>query len=291
VGRDFLFQPHSGVSTESEDHFRESANSPKKFQPDMDSGNWIRELRKERFVKSLDVERLSRSIADIKGNADFYVSHSTLADIETGSVPSIHKLFSLAACLKVSLEDLLTVFGVDSNGVRQFAGPLEPGLPRLEATEAGEAGFRLPPNFDANFSSQETTLLKLDSQKLGVLPPGLRNRLHPGRYRYAVVGLKDDTMGELIPPGSLVEVDVLQNAVQVFEWKAMRDRPIYLVWHTHGHSCCWCQMEENELTLLPYPLSHQPARHFKVPREASVIGRVVNAWLPFQHSPSGTEIE
>jgi hypothetical protein len=28
--------------------------------------------------------------------------HSTLADIETGSVPSIHKLFSLAACLRVS---------------------------------------------------------------------------------------------------------------------------------------------------------------------------------------------
>ncbi len=77
----------------------------------MDSGKWIRELREERFVKSSDIERISRSIADVKGNADFYVSHSTLADGETGSVPSIHKLFSLAACLKVSLEELLLVFG------------------------------------------------------------------------------------------------------------------------------------------------------------------------------------
>ena len=49
----------------------------------MDSGKWIRELREDRFVKSSDIERVSRSIADLKGNADFYVSHSTLADIET----------------------------------------------------------------------------------------------------------------------------------------------------------------------------------------------------------------
>ena len=63
----------------------------------MDSGKWIRELREERFVKSSDIERISRSIAEAKGNPDFYVSHSTLADVETGSVPSIHKLFSLAA--------------------------------------------------------------------------------------------------------------------------------------------------------------------------------------------------
>jgi len=34
-------------------------------------------------------------------------------------------------------------------------------------------------------------------------------------------------------------------------------------------------------------LSRQPVRRFKVPREASVIGRVVNAWLPFDQLPSG----
>jgi transcriptional regulator with XRE-family HTH domain len=78
----------------------------------MNSGKWIRELREERFVKSSDIERITRSIADIKGNADFYVSHSTLADIETGSVPSIHKLFSLAACLKVSLDELRWCLGL-----------------------------------------------------------------------------------------------------------------------------------------------------------------------------------
>ncbi len=253
----------------------------------MDSGKWIRELREERFVKSSDIERISRSIADIKGNADFYVSHSTLADIETGSVPSIHKLFSLAACLKVSLEELLLVFGIDLNEVRQYAGQTEATLPRLQTAEVREPGFRFQLNFDAAFNSHETSLLKLNPQELATLPPALRKRLDPRRYRYAVVGLKDDTMGELIPPGSLLEVDVMQNAVQVFDWKTIRERPVYLVWHTDGHSCCWCQLEGKELTLLPYPLSRQSVRRFKVPREASVIGRVINAWLPFEQLPNG----
>src|SRR6202047_546579 len=123
----------------------------------MDSGKWIRELREERFVKSSDIERISRSIADIKGNADFYVSHSTLADIETGSVPSIHKLFSLAACLKVSLDELLLVFGIDSSEVRQFAGPLEPGTAPPESIEVSQPGFSFQLNFDANFTSHETS--------------------------------------------------------------------------------------------------------------------------------------
>ena len=109
-GKGFALPAHSGVSA---DHFHESANSRKEYRPDMDSGKWIRELREERFIKSSDIERVSRSIADTKGNAEFYVSHSTLADIETGSVPSIHKLFSLVACLKVSLEELLLAFGIE----------------------------------------------------------------------------------------------------------------------------------------------------------------------------------
>src|SRR5438309_9242015 len=192
----------------------------------MDSGKWIRELREERFVKSSDIERISRSIADVKGNADFYVSHSTLADIETGSLPSIHKLFSLAACLKVSLDELLLVFGIDPNEVRQFAGPLEAGPRRAESGKTPQPGFRFQLNFDTNFTSHETSLLKLNPQELGTLPTALRKRLDPRRYRYAVVGLKDDTMGELIPPGSLVEVDVMQNIVQVSDWKSMRERPV-----------------------------------------------------------------
>jgi hypothetical protein len=250
----------------------------------MNSGKWIRERREERFVRSSDIERVSRSIADVKGNPDFYVSHSTLADVETGAVPSIHKLVSLAICLRVPLEELLLVFGIDIEEVSQFVGQGDSGVRKPWAIQDQEPGFRFQLAFDAKLNNEETRLLTLNPQELAELPPGQFKRLDPKRYRYAAVGLKDDSMGDLIPPGSLVEVDVKQNKVEVSDWKSMRERPVYLIWHTEGHSCCWCDLQGKELTLLPYPLSRQSVRRFKMPREASVIGRVINAWLPFDQS-------
>jgi transcriptional regulator with XRE-family HTH domain len=246
-----------------------------------DPGKCIRELREERLVKPSDIERTSRIIADSKGNADFYVSHSTLADIETGSVPSIYKLFSLAVCLGVPLDKLLSPFGIDSAEATsvEVRGSNPVALPPLAPQEAG---FRFQLNFDTQFAFQETTLLRVPPQDASVLPGSLPRQLDPKRYRYAVIGAKDDTMGDLLPSGSLVEIDTTQITVQIFAWRAMRDRPLYLVWHTKGHTCCWCQLDGRELTLLPHPLSPHPVRRFKVPVEATIIGRVINAWLPFQ---------
>jgi hypothetical protein len=53
-----------------------------------------------------------------------------------------------------------------------------------------------------------------------------------------------------------------------------------MVWHGSGHTCCWCQVEGQNLILIPHPLSLKPVRQFKLPREATVIGRVTSAWLP-----------
>jgi transcriptional regulator with XRE-family HTH domain len=251
----------------------------------MDSGKWIRELREERSVKPTDIERISRTIAESKGDSDFYVSHSTLADIETGSVPSVHKLFSLAVCLRVSLNELLSVFGADPEEIARYSAQTGPGITQLQPIDLREPRFRFQLNFDTRFHAEETSLLKLDNpERLAALPATLQARLDPRRYRYAMIGLEDDSMGDLIPPGSLVEIDTKQNTIQVSQWRTLRERPVYLVWHADGHTCCWCQLEGKDLTLVPYPLSRRPARRFKVPGEASVIGRVVNAWLPFDES-------
>ena len=86
----------------------------------------------------------------------------------------------------------------------------------------------------------------------------------------------------MIPPGSVVEIDKEQNTVLVFAWKTLRERPIYFVSHQQGYSCCWCQQEATELTLIPHPVSRQPIQRFRMPRDASIIGRVVNAWSSFQ---------
>lgn len=246
----------------------------------MESGKWIRSLREERLIKPSDVERITRNIAEKKRNTDFYVSHSTLADIEAGSIPSIHKLFSLAICLKVPLQELFLPFGVDPEEVSSAQTGFDSDA-LVPVVPAPEPAFRFQLNFDVNYSQQETNLLRFSPQDLDKLPSFFRGRLNPVRYRYAVIGSRDDAMADLLPPRSLVEIDTAQNTVQVFQWRTLRDRPVYLVWHTDGHTCCWCQVDGRELTMLPHPLSRQPARRFKVPSQASVVGRVTNAWLPF----------
>jgi len=254
------------------------------WQQNMDSGEVIQELRKERLVKTSDVEWISRTIASIKSNPDFYVSHSTLADVENGSVPSIHKLFSLAVCLNVPLEELLAILGIDTQDVSPFLVEYDH---RTEPSDVSsrKLSFQLESSNMNQLHSDETTLLRSNPQELEAFAS---TTLDSRRYRYAAIGLKDDTMGELIPPGSVVEIDITQNAVKIGDWKSLRERPIYLVWHTEGHSCCWCHLEGKDLTILPYPISRQPVRHFKVPREACVIGRVTKAWLPF-HQQSSNE--
>jgi transcriptional regulator with XRE-family HTH domain len=225
----------------------------------------------------------ARGIAEAKGNPDFYVSHSTLADIEAGAIPSIHKLFSLSHSLRVPLKELLLPFGIDAE---ESTG---------KATAEKTAAFRerlicpeesIPPQLKHRLETpfEATTLLKLNPRDLSVLSSSSHYHFDPVRHRYALIGSNDDCMGDLIPHGSLVEVDTNQNQVEIFRWRTARERPIHLVWHDSGYCCCWCQVDGRELTLVPHPLSQRRIRRLKMPYQASVIGRVTNAWLRFQQS-------
>ncbi|PYX45342.1 MAG: hypothetical protein DMG79_19520 [Acidobacteria bacterium] len=173
----------------------------------MEAGKWIRALREERQIKPSDIERATRAVAELKGNGDFYVPHSTLADIEAGSIPSIHKLFSLALALKLPLSELLLPFGIDPKEATTTAEPeLAQDLLTLQVPPVREP-FRFRLNFDTNISSQETTLLKLQSQDPATLPSFLQTRIDPVRYRYALIGTKDDRMDRYCPKnGSIVRL-------------------------------------------------------------------------------------
>ena len=247
----------------------------------MDPANLIKRLREERAVKAKDIEHISRSIAQDKKNPDYYIAHATLAGIENGSLPSIYKIFSLAVCLKLPYDQLLLVFGVDPREAGDYGGETE--KTDLEPLDLREHGFRFQLHFDNQLNLKDTSLLEANPDQWGPMPASLRKRLDPLQFRYALIGLQDDSMGDLLPPGSLVEIDKEQNVVEVFPWRTLRERPVYLVWHESGYSCCWCQLNGNDLILLPHPASHQPVSRYKVPREANVIGRVVHAWLSFGH--------
>src|SRR6267378_8534123 len=122
----------------------------------MDSGIWIKQQLEERFIKTSDVEHLSRSIAEAKGNSDYYVSHGTLADIAEGSVPSIYKIFSLAVCLKLPYEELLLVFGIDPNEAAVHGVATESPRSEMQALDPRGAGFRFQLQFDRRIDPNQT---------------------------------------------------------------------------------------------------------------------------------------
>src|SRR5258708_34502148 len=135
----------------------------------MDSGTLIKQLLEERFIKASDVEHLSCSIADAKGNSDYYVSHATLADIAAGSIPSIYKIFSLAVCLKLPYEQLLLVFGIDPKEAAAYGVAGESPRTELQAVGPPAGGFRFQLQFDRRIDANRTTLLHPDLVQWGSL--------------------------------------------------------------------------------------------------------------------------
>jgi hypothetical protein len=233
-------------------------------------------LQAEAVVTLAEIERVSRSLAEQKGNPDYYISADAWGEIERGATPSIYKLFSLAICLQVPYERVMRAFGVD---------PLDANVRvELERTELvrinlRELGFSFELNLDRHFDLRHTHLLDAESAAWQHLPAPLQERLNPSRYQYGLIGSEDDGMGDLIPAGSLVEIDRRQTSVDGFAWKTLHERPVFVVRHAHGYSCAWCQQDGPELTLLPHPLSRMQVLRFPLPQGAEIIGRVVSVWL------------
>src|SRR6266849_10305046 len=227
----------------------------------MESGRRIRKLREECAVRPIDVERISRSIAEEKARPEFYVSRATLADVENGSVPSIFKIFSLACALRVRYDELLLLFGVDPRETRQYPTRATSAEGRLPVLDLGsyESGFHL--NFGTQLDLKRTNLLNFDPKRWSRIPAALRKQL-TSTFLYALIGTEDDTMSGILPPGSIVEIDPGQTEVSVAAWRSLDERPIYFVRNERGYSCFWCQLDGNELTLVPHPASHHLVRRF-----------------------------
>ena len=241
-------------------------------------GEEIRRLRERRGLRPVDIQRISEGIRIRKDCADFGISHTTLNDIETGhSIPGARRMFSLAVCLQVPLEQILALYGVDPAEVAEYAPDTAAEIPVETSTLISD--FVLA--FDTAFDARRTSPLASDSRQWSALPEPLRARMNPSKYNYAWIGTEDDSMADLIPGGSLVEVDRNQTNVELASWVSMRDRPIYFSWSKDGYTCSWCEEDGKDLVILPHPASHTPARRYRTPREAYIIGRVTYAWVPF----------
>jgi hypothetical protein len=244
------------------------------------AGSWLRERREELHLSRSGVERLTGESANKTADERYRIRRGRLTDLEEGrSAPDIFEVASLCECYKVTYPAVLHAFGTKSG--ESGSMPVSPAKSDSTAKQWShtDAGRLFPSTFHSNISFEETRLVTENAEELGV-PSAVRRRLDLGDFRLGVMGLNDDTMGELVPPGSVVVIDKSDNTVEMGGWNSIRERPIYFVWHEDGFSCSWCYMARETLFIVPYPTSHQPVMIFKTPRAASIIGRVIHVWPP-----------
>jgi hypothetical protein len=241
-------------------------------------GEWLQGLRTELHLTRIAVERLTSDIANEAANKAFRIRRGRLTDIEErGSVPNIFEVKSLSECYKVAYNAVLEAFGLlDGQTLsRELGQPGEAAKPL--SFPGADRPFSL--TFQSNIRFDMTRLVTESPEELGV-PAVVRQRLDAGQFRLGIIGLDDDTMDDLVPGGSVVVIDKTHNAVEMREWKSIQDRPIYFVWHEQGYSCSWCNVVRDTLFIIPYPTSRQPIMIFKMPRAATIIGRIVHIWPP-----------
>ena len=241
-------------------------------------GRYFKELRERLGLGIRDVQKASGLIAGEEQNTEFYVSASRLTQIENeDSVPSLHKLFSLAAIYGIDFVQALCRYGVNPDRIHRYKEEL-----KLDSTHpvtleihSPETSATVPLRVDRSFCLESTQLLNYVIAQWGKVPAVMLQGVSPRTETYGYIGLNDLTMYPLLRPGSFVAIDPSQRRIVHTGWKNEFERPIYFIELRNGFRCGWCQVHNDQLTVLSNPMSPVAAETFTYPGEAEVVGRVV----------------
>lgn len=244
-------------------------------------GDGLRELRLARGMTTRDVQDLSRRIADNRQCDDFYISHSSLSEIENSeSQPSLQKLYTLSEVYQTSFIKLLQFYKID---LEQIGGtPTALPFPRTQLLQSS-TNLSHQPAFPVTgalaASVDETGLLSQMLTKWGEMTSALRGQTTRGQM-YGYIGAKDFTLYPMVRPGSLVQIDATDTKIRQSGWRNEFERPIYFLQLREGFACGWCQLDGRELIVIPHPLSRVSIRRFRHPDDAEVLGRVCGLAMP-----------
>ncbi len=237
----------------------------------MPAGQTLKSLRNKRNITVRDVEQASRRIADAKGDKRFCISNGWLAQLENGvSEPSICKLFSLSVIYHANFLDLLRLYNVDVDDKEKYEPVANPHLTQLISDANNGNGHSTA----STLHSQLSTILISELEAMSA--PQVAVEHHATSIIYAHLGSSDFTMYPMIRPGALLKIDTSQNKLTAGTWHNEHERPIFLVELREAYACGWCELQGNQLLIIPHPSSPASVRRFTYPREAEIVGRVVS---------------
>ncbi len=240
-------------------------------------GQQMKRLREKLFLKYRDVVEASQRIARQKGNPEFAIGLSRLADIENkGTVPSIYRLYSLGTIYGMDFNAVLAIFGV--NVAQMPADSMALGFPRTRAARFDPAGgtvVEAPFDSDSSFDLKSTTYVSRHIHRWGKLPVLLLQSLDLRKQRYAFIGTEDWSMHPLIRPGSFVQVDEAKRQIKREQPLHEYEKPIYFLEDRTGFRCGWCTVRDGWLIVQSHAASGVPPEIYKYPSEIDVVGQVV----------------
>ena len=248
----------------------------------MPAGQTLKSLRNKRNITVREVEQASRRIADAKGDKRFCISNGWLAQLENGfSEPSICKLFSLSVIYHANFLDLVRLYNVDVDEKEKYEPVANPHITQL-ISDAQSGNGHSP-------AQRSTTLL---SELEAMSAPQVAGEHRAQSIIYAHLGSSDFTMYPMIRPSALLKIDTSQNKLTAATWHNEHERPIFLVELREAYACGWCELQGNQLLIIPHPASSASVRRFTYPREAEIVGRVVSySTNCVDHGPQSTTVK
>jgi transcriptional regulator with XRE-family HTH domain len=234
------------------------------------AGLRLRQTREALGLTYRDVERASYQIAVNRGRPDFILHISRLADIENRDVvPSLHKLFSLAAILHLDPIEISSWYDAPFRQTSVDGASFPPARTWLGSSLPSSASI----NLENAPGTDETHLLT--RRPTTMVPMAQNENSSFSKHRYGYIGLSDRRMVPLLRPGSTVLINTSLRNVEDAEWSSEYDRPMYFVEIRNGYRCGWFQKDKSRLIMQPHVLSRCAPESWLTPDEAEVVGQVV----------------
>lgn len=240
------------------------------------AGQKLRRARERLGLRYRDVERASLRIGSEKGNQEFVVGLSRLADIENkGTVPSIYRLYSLCAIYGLDFTSVLAWYGIELPGLASDAARVrhEHTHP-IDLKPSSNVTMDFPMEFDGELDLRHTSYLSRQFRRWGRLPIAMLSGTDLARYRYGFIGTEDWSMYPMLRPGSFIQIDETRRKATAAAWADQYERPIYFVEHRDGYCCGWCEQHPGLLIVQPHS-SSAGLRIFRSPGDAEIIGQVI----------------
>lgn len=240
-------------------------------------GQKLRRARERLGLRYRDVEEASQRIAIRRGNDEFSIGLSRLADIENkGTLPSLYRLYSLCAIYRLDVRNVMTWYGVD-------LGQLPSDAASVPIGQTHTLGFENPVLPDKNFPLDldpaldlaRTSFLSRHIHRWGPLSAGLlAGGVDWRRQRYGFIGTEDWSMYPILAPGSFVQIDDNKRKIVSDGWADEFERPIYFIEHRAGIRCCWLSQVESLIVAHSHTASETAPELFRA-SEVDIIGQVV----------------